>query len=104
MSEPQEERRDPQLEARRRAIDEIIEELEYQDKRWGQEHDKKHTPEEWCIILTVWMGKLANETPMFQGEAWHDKESLKKRFRQVGAIAAAALASLNAEPKSTGTA
>ena len=94
-----EEKRDPKLEARRKALDEIVKELDYQSQKWGAEHDKKHTPEEWHVILTVWMGKLAQETPMFQGEAYYDKAKFMKRLRQIGAISAAAIAALSGVPE-----
>jgi hypothetical protein len=98
IEEPSEEQRDRKLQARRKALDEIIEELKYQDKRWGKDHDTKHTPEEWHIILTVYLGKLAQETPMFQGGGAYDKAKFQKRLRQIGAIAAAAHAALSVTP------
>jgi len=93
------ERRDPDRESRRRALDEVIEELEYQDQRWGMTHDRQHTPEEWHVILSVWLGKLAQETPMFQGGNKYDKAKFQKRLRQIGAIAIAAHAALSDEPE-----
>jgi hypothetical protein len=95
VEEPSKERRDKKLSARRKVLDEIFEEMEYQDKRWGQDHDKKHTPEEWHVILTIYLGKLAQETPMFQGGANYDRAKFQKRLRQIGAIAAAAHAALS---------
>jgi len=99
MDEPQEERREPVLEAQRLALNAIIEEREYQKNRWGPDHDKKHTPEEWHVILSVWLGKLANETPMFQGEAYYDKAKFLKRLAQMGAIAAAAYEAISGAPE-----
>jgi hypothetical protein len=92
------ERRDPKADAQRAALDAIIQERSYQKTRWKPEHDKDHTPEDWHIILSVWMGKLANETPLFQGESFYDKKKYLKRLAQVGAIAAAAYEALSALP------
>lgn len=100
---PAEERRGSENEAQRVALKAIIEEREYQNKRWGPDHDKKHTPEEWHVILSVWLGKLANETPMFQGEAYYDKAKFLKRLAQMGAIAAAAYEALVSVPEKPGT-
>lgn len=97
--EGQDERRRPESEAWRLALGAIIDEREYQKKRWGPEHDRGHTPEEWHVILSVWMGKLANETPMFQGESFYEKAKFLKRLAQVGAIAAAAYEALVSEPE-----
>jgi len=94
------ERRDLETKAQQAALDAIIKEREYQRKRWRPEHDKKHTEEEWHTILSVWMGKLANETPMFQGEGFYDKAKFLRRLAQVGAIAAAAYEAISASPES----
>lgn len=95
----QEERRDPKAEAQRAALDAILKEREYQRRRWSSEHDEEHTPGEWHAILSVWMGKLANETPLIQGEDYYDKAKFLKRLAQVGAIAAAAYEAISASPK-----
>ena len=95
---PDRERRDPKAEAQRVALNAIIQEREYQKTRWRPDHDKAHTPEEWHIILSVWLGKLANETPMFQGEGYYDKQKFLKRLAQLGAIAAAAYETLTSSP------
>lgn len=97
MEESDQERRNPETEAWRKALSAIIEEREYQKKRWGPERDRGHTPEEWHVILTVWMGKLAFETPTFQGGSSYDKAKFLKRLAQVGAIAAAAYEALVTE-------
>lgn len=84
------ERRDPELSIQREAIDRIVEERKYQRQRWGSSHDQRHTPEEWFIILQVWMGKLGRECPFYSGEDWYERPQFLKRLVQVGAIAAAA--------------
>jgi hypothetical protein len=89
---------DPKVAAQRTALDAIIKEREYQRQRWGPDHDEEHTPGEWYLILSVWMGKLANETPMFQGVANYDEAKFLKRLAQVGAIAAAAYEAISASP------
>lgn len=81
------------------AWDAIVTERTYQKQRWSPEHDKSHTPEEWHIILSAWMGKLANETPLFQGEAYYDRKKFLKRLAQIGAIAAAAYEAVSASPE-----
>lgn len=89
----------PETRTSRAALDAIIEEREYQKTRWTPDHDMQHTPEEWHIIMSVWLGKLANETPMFQGESYYDKKKFLKRLAQIGAIAAAAYESISASPE-----
>lgn len=89
----------PQTEAQRKALDAVFKEREYQKERWRPEHDAKHTPEEWHIILSVWMGKLANETPLFQGDDTFKKAKFLNRLAQIGAIAIAAYEALSASPE-----
>lgn len=93
----QTERRDPTLLSQRAAIDALIAERDYQRERWKEDHDRKHTPEDWLVILSVWLGKLGNETPMFQGA--FDKSKFLKRLIQLGAIAVAAYESFSETKK-----
>jgi hypothetical protein len=74
----------------RKAIDEVLEERAFQDKKWGRSHDVEHTPEDWVAILTVYLGKVAYETPLYQ-HGPPRKEILRKRLCQVAAIAIAAM-------------
>jgi hypothetical protein len=76
----------------RKVLDGIIEERDYQRKRWEPDHDKSHTPEEWLLILSVYMGKSAMATKMYRGKT--DIENLKKRLTQMAAICMAAIESL----------
>jgi hypothetical protein len=90
----QEERRDPKNVAQRLALDAILLERDYQRGRWSNDHDRTHTPADWFTILTVWVGKLALETPLFQGGVF-DKKKFMKRLAQLGAITAAAYEALS---------
>ena len=76
------------------ALEAILQERDYQRERWGDDHDKDHGPDAWYLILGVWFGKLANETPSFRGASYYDKLKFLKRLAQIGAIAAAAYESL----------
>ena len=80
-------------EAQRRALEEVREERDHQKKRWDPGHDREHKPDDWVLILTVWMGKLAYASPFFMGNAY-DKRKFRKRLVQVTAIALAALEAL----------
>ncbi len=74
----------------RRAIDEILGEREHQNKKWGADHDREHTPEEWVTILSVYLGKAAYETPLYM-HGPINKATFRKRLCQIAAIAAAAM-------------
>lgn len=69
------------------AIRYVIEEREYQIRKWGSNHDATHTPEEWINILTVYLGKTAKETNVFEGS----EEKFMKRLIQLAAISVAAI-------------
>jgi hypothetical protein len=91
--ESQPERREASQANQRLALEAILNEREYQRGRWGTQHDRKHTPSDWYVILSVWMGKLAQETPLFQGA--FDVRKFLKRLAQLGAISAAAYEALS---------
>jgi hypothetical protein len=90
MADP-EERREPESARMRAAINEVIYERNYQVERWGTDHDKKHSPQDWATILTVWIGKAASRTPPY---AASDNEEFRKRLVQIAAICVAAMEAL----------
>lgn len=48
-------------EARRRVVEEILDERKRQDKIWGgYEHDITHTKDEWLSFILVYLGKAAH--------------------------------------------
>jgi hypothetical protein len=77
---------------RREAIDSILAERIYQVHRWEME-DQKKSPEDWLAVLTVYMGKTAQELPLYQGPN-ADLGKIKKRFVQLAAVCMAAIESL----------
>jgi hypothetical protein len=79
----------------RLALDEIIEERKHQQKRWTSEHDRGHAPESWLGILTVYMGKFAQEVEPYRPLDSQDQTSIRNRLVQIGAIAAAAVEALS---------
>lgn len=87
---PKQDKREDDRSGFRAALDEIIKERNYQMLRWTPEYDDGHTNEEWLSILTVYMGKAAQECKAYHGE---DMDAFRKRIRQVGAICAAVLES-----------
>jgi hypothetical protein len=82
-----EERRDGELTAQRRALNRVLEERDHQIKRWTPEHDRRHTTQDWSTILTSYNGKVASTTSLYLD----DKEAFKKRVTQLAAICLAAL-------------
>ena len=80
---------------RRDALDAVIREREHQEKRWDNNHDAAHSPDEWVVILARYLGKAAAETPAYNGEAFQDTERFKKRLTQIAAISVAALEALS---------
>jgi len=73
----------------RTALEKILEERDYQNKRWGRAHDKCHSPEDWSVILGVYMGKVHSQVFPYQ---IHRKDSeFLKRVRQLGALCLAIL-------------
>ena len=60
----------------------ILKERKHQDKIWGTQHDRKHTPGEWCDILEDYCSKY-----QFANGYAEDR----KRLIQIAAICIAAL-------------
>ena len=81
---------DPEVERQGRAIKDILGEREYQRRRWSIEDDAAKTPEYWLGVLTIWLGKAGQETPVYQG-ANYSRERFRKRVTQLGAICATIL-------------
>lgn len=89
-------KRSPKTQRMYAALDEIVEERNYQKARWSPEHDRRRCPAEWLAILTVYMGKAAMECPPYQPT--HQKMAVfRKRVRQIGAICAAILEATDKE-------
>jgi len=80
----------------------LLKELEYHSQQWGDAHDQQHTPEDWVMILTKYMGKVAGETPFYKGVTY-DSEKFKKRLIQVAAIAISAWKATGPREQSTDT-
>ena len=83
----------------REVLDEILQERSYQEKRWGIEHDTKHTAQDWLVILTVWLGKAASNVHPYafldkQPNPEQDRKGYRKRLVQVAAICLAAIEAL----------
>jgi len=80
----------------RQALELLYREMEFQSERWGSEHDKEHTPEEWMTIIMVYVGKAAHQTaPYTEGsDPNRSNQQFKKRLVQLGAICASALAAM----------
>ena len=95
------ERRSDDLSPQRIALNAVLKERDKQRAQWGAEHDKTHDVTDWHTILSVFLGKLGYETPLYQ-QTGFDKEKAKKRLVQISAIALAAVEALT-EPASTGT-
>lgn len=73
-----------------RAIRGILAEMGYQRQRWSIEADKAKPPEYWLGVLTIWLGKAGQETPVYQGSNY-SRERFRKRITQLGAICATIL-------------
>lgn len=72
------------------AIELVLAERDYQQQRWGTEHDAKHTADEWIAILSIWLGKTAMEAPIYTGRK-SSRDSFNRRLAQVAAICMAAI-------------
>lgn len=85
-------RADPrERDAMRRAIEAMLEERDYQARRWTPEDDQARSPEEWLSILTTWLGKAGNECPAFRPQDDQSRAAFRKRIVQLGAICLAVL-------------
>jgi hypothetical protein len=73
-----------------------LEERDYQLQRWTVEDDRAKTPEEWLSVLSVYMGKLAMETPQYQRSNF-TMAKFRKRVQQLAAIGAAILEATDEE-------
>lgn len=79
----------------RAVLDRVLEERDYQRTRWTLEHDREHTTLEWSGILSVWNGKVASTTCLYQDQRDPKAlEAFKKRTTQLAAICIAALEAL----------
>lgn len=72
------------------ALELVAHEREYQRTRWTTAHDAHHTPIEWLAILTVWIGKAAMASPIYQAPG-NSRQEFIKRLAQVAAICTAAI-------------
>jgi hypothetical protein len=97
--EPHGEIMDPEVKRRADAIKAIVGEREYQRLRWTIEEDKSKPPEYWLGVLTIYLGKAGQETPVYQGSNY-SKERFRKRVTQIGAICATILEAT--DPNGTG--
>lgn len=70
-------------EERKNIYEEIDNEREYQDKKWGLENDNQNTSNDWITYITAWAGK-AYSFPS-------NKENFRKNMVKVAAIAVAAI-------------
>ena len=94
-----EDRREPEFAFMRTAINEIIHERNFQMARWGTDHDKAHTLQDWSVILTVWLGKATSHAPPYtdQRDATKDIQAFRKRLVQLAAICVAAIEALDSK-------
>ena len=87
----------------RKALDEIIQERDYQLQRWSTDHDERHSIGDWMTILAVYLGKAAQcVAPYAADEQETTREQFRKRVTQLGAICAAILESLSQEDEANG--
>lgn len=63
-------------------IDKMCEEREYQIERWGEEFDKKNTPNDWTAFITKYAGQTVTLP-------W-DAEQFQKQLVKVATLCAAA--------------
>jgi len=80
----------------RNIIRDIIEERNKQRQIVAEpEEDLQKNPSDWVGILTIWVGKAAQETPLNRGRGF-SSEMFRRRLVQVAAISLAALEALDA--------
>lgn len=77
----------------RRIISQVSQEREYQRRRWTDEADRRRTPAEWIAVLSIFLGKAAMETPLYQAKL--STTSFKKRIVQIAAICMAILEAID---------
>jgi hypothetical protein len=69
-----------------RALQEVLNELSYQKRRWSSLHDQRHTAKEWALIASNYAGKVA--TCAVNGD---DVDEVRKRLAQLAAVCLSAL-------------
>lgn len=84
-----------------RATSAILEEREYQRRRWSTKEDLARPPEYWLGVLTIYLGKAGQEAPVYQGSNY-SPERFRKRVTQLGAICHAILECTDTREKSDG--
>lgn len=77
----------------RRIVSLIAREREHQRRRWTDEADKRRTPADWIAVLSIFIGKAAMETPLYQAKL--STTSFKKRIVQIAAICMAILEAID---------
>ena len=71
----------------------VTREREHQRRRWTDEADKRRTLAEWVAVLSIFLGKAAMETPLYQAKL--STTSFKKRIVQIAAICMAILEAID---------
>ena len=73
----------------RQAVDQVVSEREYQRNRWDDVNAAR-TPDEWVVILSIYLGKLARESPAYKGKAY-DSQRFQQVLREIGALSICSL-------------
>jgi len=79
----------------RAAVDAILRERQRQRDLWSTDHDDKHMPEDWLIILNAYTGKLSQCVHPYVPKGSYNKEKIVLRLTQLAAISMAAIEALS---------
>jgi hypothetical protein len=75
-------------------LQDIVEERERQRRVVaGAQQDSERSPGDWVGILALWLGKAAQETPLYRGS--FSRRMFRSRLIQIAAICLAALEAID---------
>jgi len=74
----EDDRRSKENEAMRAAMARLVSEREFQNRRWSVENEARKDPNEWVALVTMYAGKLAQESPAYKQGAFDMKKFLQR--------------------------
>jgi hypothetical protein len=91
-----EDRRSKENEAMRAVVARLVSEREFQNRRWGAENEARTDPNEWVTLLSMYLGKVARESPAYKQGAFNLKKFLQCviELSAMGALTVEKLSSL----------
>ena len=69
----------------RAAMSRLVSEREFQKRRWSVENEARKDPNEWVALISMYAGKLAQESPAYKQGAF-DMQRFLQRAVELSAL------------------